>query len=74
MKDERNHVWVILDVTFPPQYPKKAPLIKVEKGEGLSNAQLKALRSKVTRETTKLVGEEMVGVRTLARHLMTADP
>ncbi len=60
-KDERNHSWVTLDVTFTPQYPKRAPLIRIEKGEGLSTAQLKQLRTKVSRETNKLVGNEMVG-------------
>jgi len=58
--DERNHASVVLEVTFTPIYPKKAPLLQVIKDRGLSTSQLKALRHKVTREASNMVGEEMI--------------
>ncbi|KAJ2005627.1 eukaryotic translation initiation factor 2-alpha kinase [Coemansia thaxteri] len=56
----RDRVWAGLRVRLPRTYPRAAPQLALERGEGLSDAQVAAALGVARREAARLAGSEMV--------------
>src|SRR5690554_5365793 len=57
-RDSTNHVSVELDVLYTPQYPRRAPIIKVIESKGLSPEIQKELSTLMDESIQSLEGSE----------------
>lgn len=56
----RNFVYCHLLVTMPLEYPKRAPILRVEKGSGMADAQLESLQNAIESMARQNLDQEMV--------------